>query len=165
MDKLENVIECIEKAMVFAEGENERMVTTCYGVMEDALALLKEQEKATIEPKRIDLPDETKAWLDKMDAVDALGNIASICMDWDGYRTANGLGGLINEIWAYARYCADRLQKAQEPIAPVKVNRYMETDENGDWFSPETYDCGNCGVELHGKANYCHLCGRAVKWE
>lgn len=57
------------------------------------------------------------------------------------------------------------LLKAQEPIAPVKVNRYMETDENGDWFSPETYDCGNCGVELHGKANYCHLCGRAVKWE
>ena len=57
------------------------------------------------------------------------------------------------------------LLKLQEPIAPVKVNRYMETDENGDWFSPETYDCGNCGVELHGKANYCHLCGRAVKWE
>lgn len=56
------------------------------------------------------------------------------------------------------------LLKAQEPIAPVKVNRYMETDENGDWFTPETYDCGNCGVELHGKANYCHLCGRAVKW-
>ena len=55
--------------------------------------------------------------------------------------------------------------KAQEPIAPVKVNRYMETDENGDWFSPETYDCGNCGVELYGKANYCHLCGRVVKWE
>ena len=54
--------------------------------------------------------------------------------------------------------------KAQEPIVPVKVNRYMDTDENGDWFSPETYDCGNCGVELHGKANYCHLCGRAVKW-
>ena len=55
--------------------------------------------------------------------------------------------------------------QAQEPIAPVKVNRYMETDENGDWFFPETYDCGNCGVELHSKANYCHLCGRAVKWE
>lgn len=57
------------------------------------------------------------------------------------------------------------LLKAQEPIAPVKVNRYMETDENGDWFSTETYDCGNCGVELHGKANYCYLCGMAVKWE
>lgn len=58
------------------------------------------------------------------------------------------------------------LLKAQEAVGPVKVvNRYMETDENGNWFSPETYDCGNCGVELHGKANYCHLCGRAVKWD
>jgi hypothetical protein len=54
--------------------------------------------------------------------------------------------------------------KAQEPVQPVKVNRYMETDENGDWYVPETYDCGNCGVELHGRANYCHLCGREVKW-
>lgn len=84
-------------------------------LLRDVLTLLKEHEKATIEPKRIDLPDETKAWLDKMDAVDALRNIADICIDWDGYRTANGLGGLINEVWAYARYCADRLQKAQEP--------------------------------------------------
>ena len=55
--------------------------------------------------------------------------------------------------------------KAQEPIAPVKVNRYIDTDENGHWFSPETYDCGNCGVELNGKANYCHICGQAVRWE
>ena len=69
------------------------------------------QKSATIEPKRIELADETKAWLDKMDAVDALENIADICIDWDGYRTADGLGGLINEIWAYARYCADRLLK------------------------------------------------------
>ena len=83
--------------------------------LDKAIALLKAQEPATIEPKRIDLTDETKAWLDKMDAVDALGNIANICMDWDGYRTANGLGGLINEIWAYARYSADRLLKSQEP--------------------------------------------------
>ena len=44
MGKLENVIECIEKAMLFAEGENERMVTIGYGVMEDALTLLREQE-------------------------------------------------------------------------------------------------------------------------
>lgn len=54
--------------------------------------------------------------------------------------------------------------KTQEPVSPVKVNRYMDIDENGTWYVPETYDCGNCGVELHGKANYCHLCGRVVKW-
>lgn len=83
--------------------------------MYDALALLKEQEPATVEPKRLELADETKAWLDKMDAVDALSNIADICIDWDGYRTADGLGGLINEIWAYAGYCADRLMEQQKP--------------------------------------------------
>ena len=69
---------------------------------------------ATIQPKPIDLEDETKVWLDKMDAVEALENIADICIDWDGYRTADGLGGLINEIWACARYCADRIVKKQE---------------------------------------------------
>ena len=93
---------------------------TCYRIdslLRDALVLLKAQEPAMVEPKRIELADETKAWLDEMDAVDALGNIADICIDWDGYRTADGLGGLINEIWAYARYCADRLEKAQEPEA------------------------------------------------
>ena len=73
---------------------------------------------------------------------------------WCVHELAHDAGMLISE-----------LMEEQEPIAPVKVNRYMETDENGNWFSSETYDCGDCGVELHGKANYCHLCGRAVKWE
>ena len=133
-------------------------------LLEDALALLKAQEEATIEPKRIDLEEETKAWLDKMDAVDALGNIADICIDWDGYRIADGLGGLINEIWAYARYCADRLLKAQEPVAPVPTL-------DDDWV------CGNCGESVVGytelesggfedvQHNFCPNCGRAVKWE
>lgn len=131
----------------------------------EAIALLKEHEKATIEPKRIDLEDETKAWLDKLDAVDALGNIADICIDWDGYRTANGLGGLINEVWACARYCADRLAKAQESVEPKKVNRYIDFDGEGQPYNPETYDCGACGKELPWKANYCPECGRKVKWE
>ena len=96
------------------DGEEHYNICT-HKLLTDAIALLKAQEPATVEPKRIDLADETKAWLDKMDAVEALSNIANICMDWDGYRTANGLGGLINEIWAYARYCANRLFKAHEP--------------------------------------------------
>ena len=138
----------------------------CYSdeLKTDALALLKEHEKATIEPKRIDLEDETKAWLDKLDAVDALGNIADICIDWDGYRTANGLGGLINEVWAYARYCADRLAKAHEPMEPTGP------DEDNEIY------CGACGsavgyevIEPSGmdyvRYNYCPNCGKAVKWE
>ena len=84
---------------------------------EDTITLLKAQEIATIatiDPKPIKLEDETKKWLNEMDGIDALKNIADICIDWDGYRTANGLGGLINEIWAYARYCSEKLKNDQE---------------------------------------------------
>lgn len=95
-------------------------------VDEDGSSHMKEQEPLTVEPKRIELPDETKAWLDKMDAVDVLANIANICIDWDGYRTANGLGSLINEIWAYARYSADRLLKTQEPQLVIRSRDYIE---------------------------------------
>lgn len=130
-----------------------------------AIEALKAQDIATIQPKRIELADETKAWLDEMDAVDALGNIADICIDWDGYRTANELGGLINEIWAYARYCADRLAKAQEPVEPI-----IETH----WETPSVYEndvkvtenkCGACGAEIDKWDKYCGACGRAVKWK
>lgn len=127
----------IEKAIRILEGSYKNFVLRHNGeliTVNELLALLKAQEPATIEPKRIDLADETKAWLDKMDAVDALGNIADICIDWDGYRTANGLGGLINEIWAYARYCADRLLKAQEPVKPC-----TERDGRTTFFL-----CGSC---------------------
>lgn len=106
-------------------------------IIDDIIALLKAQGVATVEPKRIELADETKAWLDKMDAVDALNNIADICIDWDGYRTADGLGGLINEIWAYARYCADRLLKAQEP----KRGRWIPHPESELWDV-----CSVCGI-------------------
>ena len=135
-------------------------------LFKDAAELLKAQP-LTIEPKRIDLADETKAELDKMDAVDALGNIADICIDWDGYRTADGLGGLINEVWAYARYCADRLQKEQEPIVPV---------QGADDQDEDVFCCGICGAvvgetflgppgECEVRDNYCPNCGRKVKWK
>ena len=126
--------------------------------IQDALALLKAQEPATVEPKRIELVDETKAWLDKMDAVDVLGNIADICIDWDGYRTADGLGGLINEIWAYARYCADRLLKAQETRA---VHVTAEINHR------KICECPNCGKPINSGdyPSYCGRCGQAVKWE
>ena len=125
----------------------------------DTLALWKAQKPTTIEPKRIELADETKAWLDTMDAVDALGNIADICIDWDGYRTVDGLGGLINEIWAYARYCANRLARAQEPVKPL-FSRFYNNDI-------VIYKCGACGKEIgaEGLPKYCMHCGREVKWE
>lgn len=111
----------------------------------DALALLKEPTQPTVpELKDLQVLRDVKS-----------GKILkSGCKDYVIY----------NGDW-YRQNRWDWPEKAQEPVEPVKVNRYKETDENGDWFSPETYDCGNCGVELHGKANYCHLCGKAVKWE
>ena len=153
-------------------------------LMRDVLALLKAQE-ATVEPKRIELADKTKSWLDKMDAVDALGNIADICIDWDGYRTANGLGGLINEIWAYARYCADRLQKAQAVNSVCTKERCpMNASTISDDCNIETcpwrtealiprpsmsglwYECPACGRHLtEDLDNYCAHCGRRVKWD
>jgi hypothetical protein len=90
--------------------------------------------------------------------VDALGNIADICIDWDGYRTADGLGGLVNEIWAYARYCADRLKKAQEPVEPTLDIRHGKS----------MWRCGSCSTALQPNqmhAKFCFNCGQAVKWE
>ena len=160
-EKRENVIKALE---ICASNDGRECVDCpyvgcspdnyCFGNMaKDALALLKAQEKATIEPKRIELEEETKAWLNDMDAVDALGNIADICIDWDGYRTADGLGGLVNEIWAYARYCADRLLKAQEPRA-IK-------NSAGNGICP---GCGHI-IPAWSSPNYCGYCGQAVKWK
>lgn len=131
MAKLENTIrglECCKHSRNFADSDctqcpyKQNGLNCVCDLMNDALTLLKEQEQATIEPHRMELGDETKEWLGKMDAVEALTNIADICIDWDGFRTANGLGELINEIWAYARYCAECLKKAQGP-------RLMTIDE------------------------------------
>ena len=159
----------IEKECVLrnASGECNRYCAGCDLLQDDtelhemytgAIALLKAQEAATVEPKRIELADETKTWLDKMEAVDVLGNIADICIDWDGYRTADGLGGLINEIWAYARYCADNLAKAQEAVEPTIDIRH----------SKSMWRCGSCATALQPNqihTKFCFNCGRAVKWE
>ena len=175
MSELTRMLDALEFAHSFFEAraqmatpgsEGAGKLYECAKGCADAIALLKAQEPATVEPKRIELADETKAWLDEMDAVDALGNIADICIDWDGYRTADGLGGLINEIWAYARYCADRIAKAQEP---VMVEERADTD---------TVNCPKCGqqfaeigrdksiyLDADEEPNYCPKCGQAVKWE
>lgn len=62
-----------------------------------------------VEPDPGELPAETKKWLDTQTPEERLETIKDICVDWDGYRTAPGLGGLVNEIWAYAAYpCNNR---------------------------------------------------------
>ena len=165
-EKVEHVINAFERVIEDFDGRISGPYFEAWMcATKDALALLKAQEAAKAEPKRIELADETKAWLDKMDAVDALGNIADICIDWDGYRTVDGLGGLINEIWAYARYCADKLLKAQEAVEPTRKPEIFDS----------LYFCGKCSTKVgfqirkddswRFKCNFCPNCGRAVKWE
>lgn len=57
------------------------------------------------------------------------------------------------------------LLKAQKPVEPKKVKRYIDFDGEGHPYIPEAYDCGACGNELSWKTNYCPMCGQAVKWE
>lgn len=47
------------------------------------------------------------------------------------------------------------LLKAQEPVEPKKVGPL------GCW----QWHCGVCGMAVEESDNYCHECGRAVKWE
>lgn len=77
--------------------------------IEDGVKLLKAQELPDVKPEKLE--ERTTKWLDQMTAEERLEEIAAILDDWDGYRTAKGLGGLINEVWAYASYPV----KAQEP--------------------------------------------------
>ena len=139
MPDREKVIKHIVDCINVVDGlTNVQWVLAELDILKDAIALLKAQECAIVEPKRPELSDETKAELDKMDAVEMLSNIADICVDWDGYRTANGLGGLINEIWAYARYGADKLmneQSQREYEAATEMTEYCERYE--PTYNPE----------------------------
>lgn len=62
----------------------------------------------TVQPQKEELNEEQCRWLADMTAKQRLRLIKDICVDWDGYRTADKLGELINEIWAYAAYPVTR---------------------------------------------------------
>ena len=70
----------------------------------DAIYKLGQHANSDVKPAPDKLLEETKKWLDGQTAEERLAIIKDICIDWDGYRTAEGLGSLINEIWAYAAY-------------------------------------------------------------
>lgn len=54
------------------------------------------------------------------------------------------------------------LLKAQEPIEPIVK---QEMDDVCSCIDAVAY-CGKCGAYIGRlKQNYCHECGRAVKWE
>lgn len=69
-----------------------------------ALYRLGNLNNTDIKPEPNKLSEETKKWLDRKTPEKRLELIKDMCVDWDGYRTAAGLGSLINEIWACAAY-------------------------------------------------------------
>lgn len=110
MDKLEKVITELEKEISDASIPDEpKGYMFPFKLISDALDLLKAQELPDVKPEKLE--ERTTKWLDNMTAEERLEEIAAILDDWDGYRTAKGLGELINEVWAYALYPV----KAQEP--------------------------------------------------
>ena len=69
-----------------------------------ALYRLGQLNDTDIKPEPDKLSEETKKFLDRKTPEKRLELIKDMCVDWDGYRTAAGLGSLINEIWACAAY-------------------------------------------------------------
>ena len=117
MNKLNEWFRRADEANLFTERERENIkeaiatlnlvpLTQC--AIEDLCdAIYKLGQFANIpaiKPAPEELLDKTKKWLDTQTAEERLSTIKDICVDWDGYRTAEGLGSLINEIWAYAAY-------------------------------------------------------------
>lgn len=159
MDNLrEKVIRGLTELKLTAEVDNRAI--NGYPTAElctDALSLLETQELPPVKPEKLE--EVTTKWLDEMTAKERLEKIAMIIDDWDGYRTAKGLAGLINEVWAYALY-------------PVK-----EQDSVKPKVDIDTYVCGACGTRLERQSligpnavlaetfNYCPNCGRKVKWD
>ena len=155
--------ENIERVLAELDGFRmcNQMDYDAYSRLHDGISelddLLKAQELPPVKPEKLE--ERTTKWLDKMTAEERLKEIAAILNDWDGYRTAKGLGGLINEIWAYALYPV----KAQEPVKPV--------------VDVDTWTCGHCGhtlehqellgdnVLFHEQYDYCPMCGKKVMWE
>lgn len=74
------------------------------GTLCSAAYKLGQLADSEVKPDPDALSIETKKWLDAQTPEERLETIKDICVDWDGYRTAAGLGSLVNEIWAYAAY-------------------------------------------------------------
>ena len=90
------------------------------------------------EPGNINIKyEETKEWLECMTAEERLSEISGILLDWDGYRTVRGLGGLIDEVLSYACY------KKYRSIEDLKrcINFWKATDIKTylDGFKEDSY--------------------------
>ena len=132
----------------------------CETIMQrDALSLLKAQELPDVKPEKLE--ERTTKWLDQMTAEERLEEIAAILDDWDGYRTAKGLAGLINEVWAYALYPVKEESKNHQAKKVTNIHIIIDGALEGR--------CPCCGSMVVTGNNhitkFCKYCGQAVKWE
>lgn len=114
MDKLNEWFRCADEAGCFTVGERQNLkelmdilspaAQTTISTLCGAVYKLGQFADSEVKPGPDELSVETKKWLDAQTPEERLETIKDICVDWDGYRTAAGLGSLINEIWAYAAY-------------------------------------------------------------
>ena len=79
------------------------------------------------------LLSETKLWLNCMTYEERCREIADILLDYDGYRSAEDLMGLIDEVREYAKYPIAREYENLEATvqfwkdADVRVEQYLST--------------------------------------
>ena len=57
------------------------------------------------------------------------------------------------------------LLKEQEAVEPQIISDIPVFNPHTGLEHDTVYKCGNCGMPLIGKANYCFKCGRKVKWD
>lgn len=75
-----------------------------------------------------------------------------------GIRIALDMDGHHNDAQTVADALA--LLKEQTSVKPVKSKLSWEHGYNWD-----IWDCGHCGSQLRGDANYCDRCGHKVNWD
>lgn len=130
----ENIERVIDELDYFRVADE--MTYYAYSRLHDSISelddLLKAQELPDVKPEKLE--ERTTKWLDQMTAEERLEEIAAILDDWDGYRTAKGLGGLINEVWAYALYPV----KAQEPRV-MTLEEVVKTERNTPIYIDQRY--------------------------
>lgn len=96
----EKVIRHFKKGLNIAKKNNSKWVTIFRKDVRTVLSLINNEET----PHKIDLSEEMKNFLAEQTAQERLNFIADLVFDWDGFVTADNLGGLLNEVYTYSLY-------------------------------------------------------------
>ena len=67
--------------------------------------------------------------------------------------------------WMILLYNAHELLKEQDGVEPQIILGIPVFNPHTGLEHDIVCKCGNCGMPLIGKANYCFKCGRKVKWD